>query len=601
MTIFDGLNLFGGLAMFLYGMRLMGDGLKESSSGTLKKALEYVTNNQVKAFLLGLAITAIIQSSKATIVITSGLVAAGIISLRKSLGIIVGANVGTTVTGQIIRLLDIDSSVGGILKLFTPSTLAPLSLIIGMVLLMGFHFKNSKTVGSIAVGFGILFSGLLNMMGSVDVVAQTGVFESMLDSFGSNPFLGFLSGAVVAFILQSSSATVGVLQAFSSSGHLTFNAVYAVILGIFLGDCLTTGIMCSLGANSEAKQVGIVNIFFNLGKIALCFVLIFIMNMTGLLDTLWTSVMNSGNIADMNTVFNLISAVLLFPFLISFEKLSARFVKEEKPAQNDYQEKLEALNPVFFQTPALALRSCYDMLLTIFNVARTNVENALDIIYEYDEKTLESIRLEEENIDMMTDRTGNYLASLSATLKSESHANIMNQYYKMVTDFERLGDYAVNIADTAQLLHEKNISFSEEGLKELNVLRELLDRILDEAEESFKHRNVNAAYNIEPLEEVCDEMVDTLINNHIARLSNAEYNVESGTNYIDLLGDIERISDICSNVGLAIIARVNPSLGLQSHDYSHYLHSGADEDFNAKYKEAYQLYFDRLEKVSNQT
>ena len=251
MNIFNILSLLGGLAMFLYGMRLMGDGLKESSSGTLKIVMEKVTNNPVKAFLLGVAVTALIQSSTATIVITSGLVAAGIITLRQSLGIVIGANVGTTVTGQIIRLLDLDSTSVGWLQIFKPSTLAPVALIIGIVLIMGFSFKNAKFAGNIAIGFGILFSGLLNMTASVDSLSGTGLFESLFSRLGSSPLLGYVIGAGVAFVLQSSSATIGILQAFSASGQLHFYAIYAVIVGIYLGDCVTTAIVCSIGARAE--------------------------------------------------------------------------------------------------------------------------------------------------------------------------------------------------------------------------------------------------------------------------------------------------------------------------------------------------------------
>ena len=241
MDIFDVISLLGGLAMFLYGMRLMGDSLKENSSGALKLAMEKVTNNPFKAFILGVLVTALIQSSTAMIVITAGLVGAGILTLHQALGIIVGANVGTTVTGQIIRLLDIDSSGAAWLRFFQPSTLAPVALILGMVLIMGNFVKNAKSVGSIAIGFGILFSGLLNMTGSVHNLAQSGAIEKLFSGLGENPFLGYLTGAGVAFALQSSSVTVGILQAFSSSGLLTFKAIYAVIVGIYLGDCVTTG------------------------------------------------------------------------------------------------------------------------------------------------------------------------------------------------------------------------------------------------------------------------------------------------------------------------------------------------------------------------
>ena len=283
MNVFDVISLLGGLAMFLYGMRLMGDSLKENSSGALKLAMEKVTNNPLKAFILGVLVTALIQSSTATIVITAGLVGAGILTLHQSLGIIVGANVGTTVTGQIIRLLDVDSSGAEWLRFFQPSTLAPIALIFGMVLIMGGFVKNSKSVGNIAIGFGILFSGLLNMTGAVDSLAQSGIVERLFSGLGENPLLGYITGAGVAFMLQSSSATVGILQAFSSSGLLTFKAIYAVIVGIYLGDCVTTAIVCSIGAKAEARRVGIVNILFNLSETVLVLVGVAIAHRLGLL------------------------------------------------------------------------------------------------------------------------------------------------------------------------------------------------------------------------------------------------------------------------------------------------------------------------------
>ena len=350
MNIFNVLTLFGGLAMFLYGMRLMGDGLKESSSGTLKVVMENVTNSPIKAFLLGVAVTAIIQSSTATIVITSGLVGAGIISLHQSLGIVIGANVGTTVTGQIIRLLDLDSTAVGWLQIFKPSTLAPVALIIGIILIMGFRFKSSRTAGSIAIGFGILFSGLLNMTGAVNTLSETGIFETMFSRLGSNPLIGYVTGAGVAFILQSSSATIGILQAFSSSGQLVFNAIYAVIVGIYLGDCVTTAIVCSIGAKAEARRVGIVNILFNLSETVLVLAVILVLRKLGLLDSLWNRVVTPGIIANTNTIFNLGCALSLFPMLPVYERLSRRIVKDEPVAENRYKDKLDALSPAFFGT-----------------------------------------------------------------------------------------------------------------------------------------------------------------------------------------------------------------------------------------------------------
>ena len=381
--IFNLLSLLGGLAMFLYGMRLMGDGLKEGSSGALKVVMEKVTNNTVKAFLLGLGVTALIQSSTATIVITSGLVGAGIITLRQSLGIIVGANVGTTVTGQIIRLLDISSDSAAWLQIFRPSTLAPLALIVGVVLLMGVSFRNAKTVGHIALGFGILFSGLLNMTASVDTLSDMGIFESLFASLGDNPVLGYLTGAGVSFVLQSSSAAIGILQAFSASGQLQFNAIYAVIVGIYLGDCVTTAIVCSIGARPEARRVGVVNILFNLSKSALVLAAVALLRYLGVLDGLWERVVNSGTIANTNTVFNLGCAICLFPLLPSYETLSRRIIRDkqtETGGENSYADKLEALSPAFYDTPALALRSCYDLLLAMFYAACANIRRAFRLL-----------------------------------------------------------------------------------------------------------------------------------------------------------------------------------------------------------------------------
>ena len=600
MSIFDILTLFGGLAMFLYGMRLMGNGLKESSSGTLKVAMESVTNNMFKAFMLGMLVTAIIQSSTATIVITSGLVAAGIITLKQSLGIIVGANVGTTITGQIIRLLDIDSSSGAWLQLFKPSTLAPIALIIGIIMIMGMKFKHSKSVGNIMIGFGILFSGLMNMTNAVETLNETGIFESLFSSLGSNPVIGYLTGATVAFILQSSSATIGILQAFSQSGKLLFSSIYAVIVGVYLGDCVTTAIVCWIGAKAEARRVGIVNIVYNLCKSALVLSAVGILKSVGLLDGIWNSVANTGFIADTNTIFNLVCAVVLLPFMPAFEKLSLKIVKDDEvKEENKYADKLEALNPAFFSTPALALRSCYELLLAMFYASRDNIEKSLKLLRKYDEAVVEEIQEEEQNIDLMADRLASYLGSLSGNLQIDEHLLILNQYYKVVTEFERLSDYAVNICEVAQDLVKKDVHLSSLAIKELDLLDDILAKILDHTEQTFKKRDVEHAYEIEPLEEVVDDLTTEMKKNHMMRLQRGECSVYAGTDFMDILAYIERISDICSDVGAAVVARVNPDLGDLTHDYIQYLHSGNDQRFNLAYANARDLYFGKLEQISS--
>ena len=600
MSIFDFLTLFGGLAMFLYGMRLMGDGLKESSSGTLKKAMESVTNNQFKAFLLGLGITAIIQSSTATIVITSGLVGAGLLTLHQSIGIIIGANVGTTVTGQIIRLLDLDAGGGATswLQLFKPSSLAPIALIIGIILIMGGRFKSSRQIGNIAIGFGILFSGLMNMTAAVNVLTESGMVEGLFTGLGNNPVLGYLTGATVAFILQSSSATIGILQAFSASGMLTFKAVYPVIVGVYLGDSVTTGIVCFIGASAEQKRVGIVNILFNIGKMALILIGVTILHQLGFLDGIWDTVVNSGIIANTNTVFNLAASILLFPVVGVFERTSIRLVPDDKEKPNKYQDKLDALNPMFFDTPALALRSCYDILLTLFHSSRDNIEKSFGLLEDYDEKIYEEIAEEEANIDLLTDRVSRYIVEFLPHIHDAQNAAFLDQYYKVVTDFERLGDHGLNIADNAGNMHRMQKKFTPTAISELHILEDLLREILDNVDLAFGKRDVDAAFRIEPLQQVATDMVSRLKRHHLDRMSKGECDIYTDANFENLMSDMQRIADVSTNIGEATLVRVNPELAENEHDYFAALRSGQNKEYNEEFNRAYEKYKDRFKKVA---
>ena len=597
MDIFDVISLLGGLAMFLYGMRLMGDSLKENSSGALKLAMEKVTNNPVKAFLLGIFVTALIQSSTATIVITSGLVGAGILTLRQSLGIIVGANVGTTVTGLIIRLLDIDSSGTAWLRFFQPSTLAPIALIIGIILIMGHFIKNAKSIGNIAVGFGILFSGLLNMTGAVDKLAQSGTIEQLFSGLGDNPVLGYLTGASVAFVLQSSSATVGILQAFSSSGLLAFKAIYAVIVGIYLGDCVTTAIVCSIGAKAEARRVGIVNILFNLSETVLVLLCVTVIHRLGLLDGLWERTVNSGMIANTNTIFNLSCSICLFPMLGVYEKLSRRIVKDEpEPVREEkYRAELEALNPGFLNTPALALNSCYQLLLTLFGAARANIEKSFRLLEGYDKALHREILAEEENIDHLTDCCSRYTVELLPHLQLEQHVAILNQYFKVTSEFERLGDHAAGIADIAASMAQSGTGFSQAAMGELHVVEDALREILELTEGAFRSRSEEDARRIEPLVQIVSELNALLRRNHLRRLSLGQCNMYADSSFSNLGVEFRRIAAVCSNVGVATVIRIHPELADHEHLYFESLHTGGDAEFNAAYEDAHARYFRQLE------
>ena len=582
--------------MFLYGMRLMGDSLKENSSGTLKNIMEKVTNNQIKAFFLGVMVTALIQSSTATIVITSGLVAAGIITLRQSLGIIVGANVGTTVTGQIIRLLDLDaeSGISDWLRFLQPSTLAPIALILGIGFIMFGRFRKARSVGNIAIGFGILFSGLLNMTSAVANLKESGIIEKLFLGLGANPFLGYITGAGIAFVLQSSSAAIGILQAFSSTGVLTFKSIYAVIVGIYLGDCVTTAIVCYIGAKTDAKRVGIVNILFNLGKTVLCLAAVIIIHELGWLDNLWDSTVNSGIIANTNSIFNLSCALILLPMLGVFEKLSKIIVKDEEVERGKYADKLDALNPVFFATPALALRSSYDVLMTMFEASRANIEKAFQQLTNYDANVQEDLLDEEDEIDNMTDKVSRYMVELLPHLTTQDHVTILNQYYKVTGEFERMGDHAVSIMELADTMHESKTVFSDTARKELEVLYELLDTILNQTEIAFAKRDSEATEQIEPLVRVAAEFIAQMKKNHFARMSSGECNIMADAIFTNMLMECKRITDACSNVGVAIMVRLKPELADHEHMYFEGLQKGGNKRYNKAFNKAHKYYFDKM-------
>ena len=432
------------------------------------------------------------------------------------------------------------------------------------------------------------------MTDAVQVLSDSGIVERLFSSLGQNPLLGYVSGAGVAFVLQSSSATVGILQAFSTSGQLTFGEIYAVLVGVYLGDCVTTAIVCNIGAKPEAKRVGVVNILFNLSKSALILIVVAILHKAGLLEGIWNRAIYSGGIANANTIFNLSCAVLLLPCVGIYENMSHRFVKDEPVAVGKYDEMLDALNPVFIGTPAMAFGRCYDILLVMSQLARTNISRAFGLFTQFDPGIMAQMEEDENYIDKMADHVSNYLVQISATITSHYHVEIMNYYFSAITEFERLGDHALNIAEIAMELHEKDSTFSEEALSELAVLWNLLDTILNHTSEAFRKQNLAEAHKIEPLEQVVDEMVNVLKQHHLERLRSGTCEVFNGSEFFNLLSEAERISDVCSNVGVATVARALPEIKHQVHNYISMLHSGRDEEFNRIYQTAHDEYLGQL-------
>ena len=600
MTIFNIISLFGGLALFLYGMRIMGDGLKQGSSGVLKKVLEKVTNNQFLGFMLGLVVTALIQSSTATVVLTSGLVGAGIITLHQSIGIIIGANLGTTITGQIIRLLDLNADAAFWLRFLQPSTLAPMAAIIGILMIMAFKFKNSDLLGSVAVGFGILFTGLMNMTAAVAPLSESAAFANLFISLSDRPVLGYIAGAVAAFAIQSSSATIGILQALTVTGKLTFASVYAIIVGIYLGDCVTTGIVCSIGASPDARRTGIIHILYGIGKSALALIGVAILHKTGVLDGIWDARITSGGIANTHTIFNLAAALILLPVCGVFEKISRKIVKDEIKKETEADHVLASLTPALFTSPELALKAVGNALEYMDTVARRNVGRSFDMITDYDEKVIGTINRNEDDLDTLADHISDYLVQLSTYVSPGGETNRLNYYIKCVSEFERIGDLAVNVSENATTKHERDAKFTEGAYHELSVLREATEEVLKRTSAAFCRQDLEEAEHIEPVEEVIDDLIAAMRANHFIRLSNGECSIYTGYIFLDMLTNLERVSDQCANIGIHTISLYLPEAAEGEHEYIHKLHHGENEKFNRLYASYREQYFDKIRVLKKQ-
>ena len=587
--------MIGGLALFLYGMRIMGDALQRGSSDALKRAMEKVTNSPFTGFLLGMSVTAVIQSSTATIVITSGLVGAGIISLHQTLGIIMGANVGTTMTGQIIRLLDINADAARWLQFFKPSTLAPIAALAGILLIMAFRFKSSDNIGTICMGFGILFTGLLNMTAAVEPLSSSPVFADLFLKLSEQPVLGFLAGWAVAMTLQSSSATIGILQALTVTGQLSFSSIYSIIIGIYLGDAATTAIVCSIGAKADAKRTGMVQVLFNISEAILVFSGVTILKHLGVFDAIWSKPITSGGIANTHTIFNLICALILLPVCSVFEKIAKRVIKDDPVKAKKSDAGLAKLDKALLDSPALALDAVHRVITSMATMACGNARAAMDMLLHYNEDTIDAIREDEDAIDELADHASAYMVRLSPHLDG-ADSEKLNYYIQCLSEFERIGDLAVNISESAAERRDKGAEFSVNAAGELQLTSEALSAVLADAYEAFVNESKPDALHVEPLEEVIDELVAALRTNHIRRLREGVCNVDAGFVFLDSLTNIERIADQCSNIGVHTVSLFDHSAAENEHNYISQLHEGKDEEFNREFKSVYDEYFARLEK-----
>jgi phosphate:Na+ symporter len=449
-TILMIIKLLGGLAMFLYGMEIMGDGLKQGSGNTLKNVLGKLTKNVFLGLLTGTLVTAVIQSSTATIVLTVGLLGAGILNLRQAVSIVLGANIGTTVTAQIIRLMDIDSSGGSILTFFKPDTLAPIALIIGIICVMFLKKESAKNVGMIALGFGILFMGLLGMTDAVEPLSSSKAFADVLSYFTDMPLLGIVTGLVLTVIVQSSSAMVGILQALSSTGVMTFELVYPIIMGINLGTCVTTALVCSIGSSKDAKRTGIVHIVFDTIGTFLFMIVMTILRNVGFMPNLWEGVVDSGIIANFQTIFNLVTAIVLLPFTGLLVKIACAIVKDDEVEDGEKYPELAALDTKLMMTPPIALAEVTKIAVNMACIAQENIVLGMKQFKEYDAERTVKINASEDKLDCFTDRADHYLIELSTHMKSLNDKRQHSMLMQCIRDIERIGDYATNFDELAK-------------------------------------------------------------------------------------------------------------------------------------------------------
>ena len=594
MDIFSVISLLGGLAMFLYDMEVMGDGLKNASGSALNKVLGKATQNIVLGVITGMLVTAVIQSSTATIVLTVGLISAGILNLKQAVSIVMGANIGTTVTAQIIRLMDIDSSGNVILQFFKPETLAPVALIIGILLIMFIKLPNSKTTGEIFVGFGILFAGLLNMTAAVEPLSESPEFIDLMQRFGDKPFLALMVGLVLTVIIQSSSAMVGMIQALSVTGAMTFNLIYPMIMGINLGTCVTTALVCSIGSSKDAKRVGVVHIAFNvLGTILFMIVMELIKGFGGFPD-LWQSTVNSGGIANFQTLFNLITAVVLVPFAGYLVKLSMAIVKPDVVNEED-KAYLPVPDAKLYEVPKLALSEAKKAIARMGEVAFKNLKRSCMLLEVFDERRVSVINENEDNMDVFTDSMDTYLVDLSKHVETDADSQRITTLMQTSTNFERIGDHAINIMEVAQSVNEGKLEFSQSANEEFEVVKDAVFEITTMAIAAFAHMDSDIARRIEPLEEVIDDMVLNLKDRHIERLKRGECTTANGMAFVEALTNLERIADQCSNVALLVLSESDKAILGNHHAYVRELHKGGDEIYNEEVAKRKKQYLSRLE------
>ena len=578
MTIFDVLTLIGGLCLFLFGMNVMGDALERRAGGSLKKLLAKLTQNKIAGFLTGLGVTAVIQSSSATTVMVVGFVNSGIMSLKQSIGVIMGANIGTTVTAWILSLGGI-SSDNMFIQLLKPTSFTPLLALIGTALLMFGKSSKKKDTGTILLGFATLMFGMDTMSSAVSGLADVPAFQNLFIMF-KNPILGVLAGAILTAIIQSSSASVGILQALSATGQVSYGAAVPIIMGQNIGTCVTA-LLSSFGTNKNAKRAAIVHLSFNvIGTIIWLsvFSLISAILKPALLDASASYL----GIAIAHSLFNIACTALLLPMSSLLEKLAIKLV----PDTNKKDEIVE-LDEKLLVIPPVALERCNELVCEMAESSVVALKNGLNMLSRYDSAIAEEIRAAEEKADHYEDILGTYLVKLSRNQISDSDSSEVSKLLKVIGDFERISDHSINVLESAEELKEKDMQFTPDAIKELEVLCGAVSEILTLSYMAFINNDLKSARDVEPLEQVIDGLKAKLRDGHIKRLKTGTCSIEAGFVWADLITNLERTADHCSNIAVCVIDAAENNMNI--HQSLKNMKDG-NSYFDARYSEYSKKY-----------
>ena len=550
MDFFSILTLLGGLAMFLYGMQVMGDGLEKLSGGKLEKILENLSSNRLKAVLVGAAVTAVIQSSSATTVMVVGFVNSGIMHLSQAVGFIMGANIGTTITAWILSLAGIESS-NFFVKLLNPSSFSPILALIGVIFIVFLHDEKKKDIGNIMVGFAVLMFGMNTMSGAVKPLAQVPEFTNILLKF-SNPVLGVLAGALLTAVIQSSSASVGILQALCVTGAVQYGTALPIIMGQNIGTCITA-MLSSIGATKNAKRAAVVHLYFNIvGTIA--FMGVFYLLNTFLHFPFINDVAGPAGIAVIHSAFNVIATAVLLPFgdvLVKMACATIRDTKEEKAISEEDQEFM-ILESRFLSNPGIAIEQSKTAAKKMAEQSKNALKLSFGLLDTFQEENAFRVEKIEAKVDRYEDELGTYLIKLNQKELSVEDSHSLSIMLHCIGDFERISDHALSIMKSAKEMWEKNAVFSPQAVKELHVMEKAVVDIVDKAYTVFANQDIQLAEEIEPLEEVIDELSRELKRRHVNRLRAGECTIEMGFILSDVTTSLERIADHCSNIGVCV-------------------------------------------------